>query len=307
MNGLTYIFMSEITDEQARQKAAELILTGKTLEQAELPAELAEAIRKLVSATFGIDVSAKQAEAEKAEEPKPADAAELDRQLNLEAQYFERLDTLKHYGFLTENGETREGDVPVPSYEKALSTFKPEELEIANHFQKPMLLLVPETSFAAKIQALDAHRQRMQQNYTYVDEIFSRTDVSSGKIVGWRAVIVDSAKEMESYEGDILYLEFNKRIENRKAARRPGEKGMDRHRYALLMMEAIRNGDPVDQELCTLLDDDPALSDYGVPVARFSRSCLAVDFDWASPRPLGGNARFRSSVGGRCADFLSFF
>ena len=75
-------------------------------------------------------------------ELKPANIPEFVRKLNLEAQYVERIETLEHYSFLTENGEAKEGDVQPPSFKKAMSTFKLEELEIASHFQKPTLLLL---------------------------------------------------------------------------------------------------------------------------------------------------------------------
>ena len=216
----------------------------------------------------------------------------------LEPQYDERLETLKYYGFLDKNGKAKKGDVPPPSVEKAMSAFKPEELEIASSFQKPTLLLIPETSFAAKVRALDTHKQGIQKKDTYVHDNYTRTDSGSHKITGWRAVIVDGAQEMEAYEGDNLDLIFDKRIKNRKTARKPGEKGMDRHRYALLMMEAIKNGDPVDKELYTLLDDDPALSDSYVPGARFLPDSRGVYFYVYHSDRVDGSARFRSSVGG---------
>ncbi len=233
-----------------------------------------------------------------AEQTESADVAELVKKLNLETQYGKRLDTLKHYGFLNESGKVKEGDIAQPSFEKAMGTFKPEELEIASNFQKPTLLLIPETSFKAKVKAMDSHKQGMQENDTYVHHIYGETDSGSDKITGWRAVIVDGAQEMESYEGDKLDLRFDKRIEQRKAARKEGEKGMDRHRYALLMMEAIRNGNPIDKELYTLLDDDSALSDSRVPFARFSPRSRRVVFDWSKPDDVYDLARFRSSVVG---------
>jgi len=216
----------------------------------------------------------------------------------LELQYDERLETLKHYGFLSESGKAKKGDVPPPSIEKAMGTFKPEELEIASHFQKPMLLLVPETSFAAKIKALDAHKQGMQGNDTYVYKIYTDSDSGSDKITGWRVVIVDGAQEMEIYEGDDLGARVGRRIENRKKARKPGEKGMDRHRYVLLMMEGIKIGNPIDLTAYTLLDDDPALSDSSVPNAGFLPGRRKVSFGEGNPEHVSVCARFRSSVGG---------
>ena len=183
-----------------------------------------------------------------------------------------------------------------------MSTFKLKELKIASHFQKPTLLLIPETSFDAKIKALDAHKQGIQENETHINEVYSESDSGSDKITGWRAVIVDGAEEMEAYKGDNPDLRFDERIKNRKAARKSGEKGMDRHRYVLLMMEAIKNGDPVDKKCHTLLDDDLTLfdsdSDFGVPNASFNLRNHNVRFYLYGSSDVYRGARFRSSVGG---------
>ena len=240
----------------------------------------------------------------------PANIAKLTKKLNLETQYGERLDTLKHYDFLNENGEANEGNVVCPSFEKAMSTFKLKELKIASHFQKPTLLLIPETSFEAKIKALDTHKQGMQENETHINKVYSETDSGSDKITGWRAVIVDGAQRMEAYKSDNLDLRFDERIKNRKAARKPGEKGMDRHKYALLVMEIFKDSDPIDKKFYTLLDDDPvllldddsALSDFGsgsgVPSASFNSHDHNVHFHWYGPDDVYDGMRFRSSVGG---------
>ncbi|MBU1092749.1 hypothetical protein KJ836_03740 [Patescibacteria group bacterium] len=277
-------------------KSQELALA--LLKEAKGKGTLDPSIEKELAGLIGTEERPKVKEALEAKEGKPVDAAELVNKLELEAQYSERLNTLKHYGFLDESGEAKEGNVKVPTYEEAMATFKPEELEIASNFQKPTLLLIPETSFEAKVKAMDAHKQGMQENNTYVNEIYSETDSGSDKITGWRAAIVDGAQEMKAYEGDKLDLRFDKRIEARKATRKEGEKGMDRHRYALLMMEAIKNGNPVDKELYTLLDDDSALSDSNVPGANFYPAVRRVRFYWYDPDGVSGDARFRSSVGG---------
>ena len=284
--------------QETANQAHELALA--VLEQAQREGTLFEAhqarLTELTSAGVNVRTDVEDALESTAE---PADSAEPVKELELETQYGERLNTLKHYGFLDEQGEAKEGDIKAPTYEEAMATLKPEELEIASRFQKPTLLLIPETSFAAKVKAMDAHKQGLQENDTYVNEIYGKTDSGSDKITGWRVVIVDGAQEMEVYDGDKLDLRFDKRIEARKGARKEGEKGMDRHRYALLMMEAIRNGDPVDKELCTSLDDDPALSDSYAPSASFVPDLRrVVSFTWDDPVDLCGDVRFRSSVGG---------
>ena len=263
----------------------------------QLTPEHIKALEELISGTRP-DVEGALPE-EKVEGAKPADMLEIIHRLDLEAQYGERLNTLKHYGFLAESGEAREGDIQPPTFEKAMSAFTPQELEIASYFQKPTLLLIPETSFAAKIHALDAHKQGMQKNDTYIDEIYTDSDSGSDKITGWRAVIADGARVMGCYEDDKLDLRLDKRIEQRRATRKPGEKGMDRHRYVLLMMEATKSGNPVDKELFTLLDDDSALSGSDMPYAGFDDpDDRGVCFGGSYPDDVDVNARFRSSVGG---------
>ena len=246
------------------------------------------------------------------------DVTEFIKQLNLEDQYDERLNTLKYFKFLTEKGEVREGDAALPSCEKAMNTFTLEELKIASGYKKPTLLLIPEISFEAKIKAINAKKQ---PNEVIPDKVvyYSDSDDSDGwrsVIKGWRAVIVDGSKEMEVYDGDDIYKRFDIRIQMRKATRKPSEKGMDRHRYAMLKMEAIKDNKPINQNTTTILDDDPALdadgvlklgfdefSGFRVPDASWrgfhqnwcNSTCTDIS-EWGIL--LHRNQRFRSSVGG---------
>jgi len=223
--------------------------------------------------------------------------------LKLREQYGKKLETLAYFGFLGKNGETKKGDATHPSLEKALTSFTLTELEVAATFQEPTLLLVPETSFKAKVKAIDAHKNKGQAD-SHVDDIFTKSDSGSDKVTGWRVVIVDGAKEMELKEGDDKEKQFDQRIKARKAARKPSEKGMERHTYALLMMEGLRRGEPIDRygsgkNTYTLLDDDPALSDSDVPDADWDANDRRVDFGTIRPGCIRNDARLRSSVGGR--------
>ncbi|MBU1018288.1 hypothetical protein KKA33_04655 [Patescibacteria group bacterium] len=252
---------------------------------------------------------------EDAVDVKPPNIPDLIRQLNLEVEYSERLNTLKHYGFLNKLGEVKEGDVAQPSFEKAMSVFKLEELEIASNFQNPIFLLIPETSFAVKVAALNAHKQDVLESDTYVNEIYSKTDSGSEKITGWRTVIVDGYVDKlcttvsppgwtigwrahRLNKGDDFNSKLVNRIKKRRKARKPCEKGMDRHRYALLMMEAVRNGNPVDKKFSTILDDDSVLLNSDVLIANFWYLSSRIDFGAYHPHDHNNLARFRSSVGG---------
>ncbi|HEC20937.1 MAG TPA: hypothetical protein ENI70_00280, partial [Candidatus Peregrinibacteria bacterium] len=205
----------EITDEQVKGAAIRVLMenqspnTAKFTEGNEMRSKLRELFVRL-----GIRI----------------DITELAEQL--EQQYKSRLETLKHFGFLDEKSEAKEGDIPPPSFEKAMSTLMLEELEVASCFQELIFLLIPETSFAAKVKAIDSHKMDGQHD-TFVSDIFTETDSGSEKITGWRVVIVDGAQEMKFYRGDDAERTLEERIKKRKAYRKPSEKGMDRHKYAL--------------------------------------------------------------------------
>ncbi len=244
-----------------------------------------------------LDIALKPLAAPSAETvPASPEANELIEKLSLREQYATCLKTLSFYGFLGENGEAKKGDVPRPSFEKAIAVFTPEMLALAATFQEPTLLLVPETSFVAKVKAIDAHKAMKGQVDTYQTDLYKKSDSGSETITGWKAVIVDGAKEMPLKEDDDTELTFAERIKNRKT--KPGEKGMERHAYALLMMESLRKGEPIDKDTYTLLDDDPALSASGVPRAYWYDDLRRVRFDAYGPGVVLGAARLRSVVGG---------
>ncbi len=222
--------------------------------------------------------------------------ADLVGRLGLEKQYDECLLTLSEFGFsLSEN---LEGNAPVPFFEGVVKTFTPEQLELAVTFQEPTLLLVPETSFAAKVEVIDTNKTMEGQTDTLVEDPYKESDSGSEKVTGWKAVIVDGAREMKIKEGDDVELELLDRVKNRMDARRQGEKGMDRHAYAMLMMESLSRGEPIDKgEHMTLLDDDPAVSSLHVPCVDWNADEKRADFRDMQNFEYG-YVRFRSSVGG---------
>lgn len=234
------------------------------------------------------------------EAKKPPTREELIYGLGLRSQYEMRLETL--VGPVASGIFAR--GAPMPSCDRVLGSFTLEMLELAQTFQGPTLLLVPETSFAAKVKALDTHKTMKGQQDAFVNDVFKENDSGSEKITGWKAVIVEGAKKMEVKKGDNEDFELGERIANRKVARKPSEKGMDRHIYAMLMLEALRKGEPIDEHgqmggPYTVLDDDHALSDLFVPSADWRHPIPPrVIFGGDRTREKIGDARFRSSVGG---------
>ncbi|MBI5422269.1 hypothetical protein HZA44_04010, partial [Candidatus Peregrinibacteria bacterium] len=138
--------------------------------------------------------------------------------MGLRGQHADRADAMIH---LIDKGAFELGK-EIPPLQTVLDSFTLEQLQLATTLQEPTLLLVPETSFAAKVRALDARKTRKGQKDCYVDEIFKRSDADFGKIAGWKAVIVDGARDMRNHgaangDGD-LGLSLEERIAIRKAA-----------------------------------------------------------------------------------------
>jgi hypothetical protein len=214
---------------------------------------------------------------------------ELIERLRIEPKYGECLDTLRHYGFLTEES------INLPSLEMVLSAFTQEKLEIAGSFRKPTLLIIPNNSFTAKVKAMNAHKYGRHIDDIWVDSAYGKSDLSD-KITGWRVAMVEGKHEADSYEGDRMDLTLKTRIKNRKYSRRPGENGMDRNTYISLMMDAVRKGTPVDQAQFTILDDDSILSESEMPFAGFDQFHRRPDFLKCATNACDDFTIFRSSV-----------
>ena len=229
-----------------------------------------------------------------------AETAELMEKLGLEAQYGERLKTLIHYGFLTKKGEVKNDEVKQPTFEATLRTFQPEELVIASHFQKPTLLLIPETPFARKVEALDkCNHGKYEKTHVDVEYDYTDTDLDSDKISGWRVCIVDGAIEIKPYDNVEIYSSFSSQVINRKMDRGPLEKGMNRNKFILLLMEILKSYDlSENKRMATLLDDDPALSPRCLPHVIYNPVNCRIDFLTGGPNLHGAVYRLRSSIGG---------
>lgn len=147
---------------------------------------------------------------------------------------------------------------------------------------------------------MDEKEEQCRQRDCYAEIIYK--DSGSDEITGWKAMIVDGAIDMSVKDGDDLRLTLEDRIQTRKVAQKPGERGMDRHPYAMLMLEALRKGEPIDNfdngYRCTLLDCDPANSETRAPYAFWDPGFRRVHFDWHRPGSPEVHTRFRSVVGG---------
>jgi len=181
-----------------------------------------------------------------------------------------------------------------PSFKEVVDSFDPEDFRIIEHYQKPVLLLVPESSVGVKIAIINNMPPALLRVVGHSCEPDVQ-DLSKEKITGWRAKIVDGAQNMKWYEGDDPHSYFGHRVELRKKNRRPGEKGMDKHTYLTLLMQSTKAGEPVDTKVDTILDDEE-LTNRRIPIAH--NLCGVMNFKFSPDSSRDSAVAFRSSVGG---------
>jgi hypothetical protein len=151
--------------------------------------------------------------------------------------------------------------------EQVQDSFSPGQLEVANTYATPYLLMVPVTD-----------------------------DENPDKITGYEPVIAEGKQEMDPYDGDNLRDDLQDRISHRKEVRREGETGMIKAIYKFLFAAAKKAGKPIDKRFWTMLEDDYSKGDPDVPIA-ISRYGQPYFYGGHADRPIG-ITRFRSTVRG---------
>lgn len=297
--------------EKVRKANMEFIVSGEALEQSKLANRMIGEERSCIKRVLKIpenDVNGTRssirdcmsvAEAEAAETAWVSQTSEAIQALKLAEQYQSRLLTLKHYDYLNESGDVEYADEPIPSFERFMRSFTSEQLEAAMKFiGDPILLLVPQTSFYSKVQILDWHRLEDQKTSFYNHRVDT---TGSPRIAGWQAVIINGERDVTPTKDDNLDGTFASQVEARYAFnRRHGLSGTDRDIYMMLMMEALRKGEPIDQQTSTLLDGDKGMLGlgYDIPYATWYPIPQYLRFSWLSPSGLSPGVRFRSTVKG---------
>lgn len=268
-------------------------------------AELAgQSVRSNVTETLAASSGVSAAKAPAVIIAQPREVKELVESLKLEEGYAEAMETHKFFRLL----KTREN---APDFGQVLKAFTPEMLVAAQDFQEPTLELTTKgRSFNELVAAIDSHREKLngriipyvdnprRLNPTYVDDLFKRR--TTQKPEHWGAYIVEGRKEMDLHDFDDIKLTLKERLKRfadyKKAT---GVQGMDRLKYAHVMMQKLKYGEPIDAKSWTVLDEDPALSDSRVPRAQWVPGGSAhVRFRWFRPERQRDNGRFRCSVGG---------
>ena len=287
--------MSQKSDSTPEARLAEALVTAvnegadfsKTIEQ--IPKENRSKISDAISGGNEISKTAVIV-------PNSKEVQEAIKSLNLEEDFEKAMETQSFFE-LPESGQK------TPDFGQVLKTFTPEMLAIAQDFQSPTLTLTTKgRSFEDLVSAMDGHKTMPNQQDVYADNLYSVYTGSpfryyaGQKPEAWGAYIIEAPTETEAHEFDNTDLVLRKRLEEfTKYKEANGVSGMDRWKYIHLMMQKIKDGEPIDVDLCTMLDEDPALSDSRVLVADLSSR---VSFDWLYPDDGSDGARFRRSVGG---------
>lgn len=213
--------------------------------------------------------------------------------LRLEEGYADAVETQKFFQLL------RTGE-KAPDYSRVLESFSPEMLALAQRFQSPTLILETEgRSFAELTDAMNAHKAIPGQKDAHTDDVFRRH--ASVKPEQWGAYIIEGPVHTKAQDFDNVQHILKKRLEGFATYKQgTGAGGMNRLKALHLMMLKLKDKELMDDELWTILDEDPALFGPCVPRVGWSHGRRSEFFGWDQPYDNVPTARFRRSVGGAC-------
>jgi|WetSurMetagenome_2_1015567.scaffolds.fasta_scaffold134578_2 hypothetical protein len=176
----------------------------------------------------------------------------------VDAQYQGSLDTLKFFGLFNPE-QIGEGDVPVPTLAQAkeilANNITPEQLQFIKKMKIPGLQLVPITSMARYLEALNRRKLDGQvdaQVSNQCAEAFARADERDGvagnnTIIGWRIAITEGENEPALFDGDDTNMKLEKRIARfEKQFGRNGIYGVDFKRMIISMLRGLKDCNPVN-------------------------------------------------------------
>jgi len=255
------------------------------------PQKLVERIRGSRSETTSILTQLEHVQKPSGPYRTPAEVQKPAEYLRLEEGYAEALETQKLYQLL----KTRE---KAPDFGQVLKTFTPEMLAAAQNFQHPWLILITKgRSFNDLIAATNDHKTMPDQNDVHVDEMYKKH--ASKKPEQWGAHIIEAPTNVDVQDFDDVILTLGERLKRFTQYKKSAKVGgMDRFKCAHLMMQALKEGRPIDDKSWTMLDEDSTLSESRVPGADWSPYARRVRFGWSHPGDRNGRDKFRRSVGG---------
>jgi len=225
---------------------------------------------------------------------------EIIETLKLNEQYEARLEGLKFFGFTNPDGTPKQNDATLPSGESVINSFSPDELQVAGKYKEPVLVLIPKSSFSSMVVAMNDKRDELGlRNNVYYELSFKNSDSGSNVIKGWMAAIIEGTSQLVINSNDDVNQALSFRTKNNRQCRQPGERGVDRNKELMLLMELIRMGkNPEELSEMVVLDDDTECTHENAPLAFVIKNVGRITFVNVRPNYPKPLCRFRSSVGG---------
>ena len=168
-------------------------------------------------------------------------------------QYGNRLGKLKRYG-LYDPEQPQKNDVPPPTPNQVNDILRkqltPDQFEVINAMEKPILQLIPVTSMARYINAMDNNHESVRDQWSEraIQRADERDNVKDNDtIVGWRIAITEGAKEPALLKDD--NPEATLRVRNNQFGETYGQKGatgVDFKRMLLLMLDSLEDNEPIN-------------------------------------------------------------
>ncbi len=190
-------------------------------------------------------------------------------------------------------------EIPTPPpLEQALNSFSLEQWLAVEHLRQPALLLVPPLDFSVCCSLLGRGQIPPRESMS-VHGVYTQYEHPAPRV--WQAWVVESEQNISERPAD-LNQDVVEHVSEEERTRPAHVNGMDRYRYAWLMVDSRNLGWPVDSGTQTILNADAAYQAgcHGVPIAFSIPVIERVYFDWYQFRqdhrlPRG---RLRRAVGG---------
>lgn len=230
------------------------------------------------------------------------------------AKYQDSLDTLKlGEKPLYDAEKPQEGDVLPPTLDQAIKILtahiSSEQSAEIQSMKKPEFQLVPVTSMARYVSALNAYKPIPEQSDaripTWNQGAFERADqrdgVNGDAIIGWKIAVTEGANMSKISDGDDEHRVLTERqtwFMDEFASK--GVCGVDFKKIFLLMMKSLKNGKPIDDILenqgsSTFVNEEPA-QDGEVCCVYWGHNGKQVNLGVGEARRKNTGARFRTSI-----------
>ncbi len=234
----------QFDDKDVRMQAAQLILSGKSLKEAELGDDMRGKLKDFFAQQAGITAPVGNP-AKKENEFREFCVEHSDFLKTLKGQHLQMRAALERVGISIEG---------MPSWEAIKAGLIPEVLDKTLKMQKPTLIMVPPTTRQSKVAAIDKYPAKDQKRDTAAYELQDVNLWNGGKDKTenrWKVAIVEGAEHVtpdpEITGGRKTNYQMAKAYVKKYA-----DQGLDvindADTYLSLMLKALAEGKPVDPE-----------------------------------------------------------